>query len=126
MTKTSVSNLASAVADILQEYGEEVTDEVKESVHNAAKTCKSELKTTSPADTGEYRDGWTVKKAYESRTDIRVQVHNKDHYQLTHLLEDGHANVDGGRTPAKPHIGPAADRAAALLEKDVKLKVGLK
>ena len=86
MTKTSVSELATAVADILQEYGDDVAEEVKGSVHTAAKTCKSELKANSPSDTGAYREGWTVKKAYESRTDIRVQVHNKDHYQLTHLL----------------------------------------
>ena len=121
-----VDELADAVADALREYSEELMEDVKESVKSSAKACVAELKTTSPELTGSYKKGWRVKTAFESDSDIRLQVHNSTDYQLTHLLEDGHANVDGGRTPGKPHIGPAADKAAQLLEKDIKLKVGMK
>lgn len=122
----SIDGLAQAIAAELQAYQQEVVDDLKASVHDAGKACLNEIKANSPADTGDYRKGWKIKTAYESETDIRLQVYNKDHYQLTHLLEDGHANVDGGRTPGRPHIGPAADQAAEKMEKDVKVKVGAK
>lgn len=121
-----VDGLAAAVAEVLHEYREETAEAVKSSVKSSARVCVAELQTSSPELTGSYKKGWRVKNAYESDSDIRVQVHNKTDYQLTHLLEHGHANVNGGLTPGTPHIGPASDKAAELLEKDVKMKVGLK
>lgn len=121
-----IDELANAVTDALREYSEELMEDVKDSVRSSAEVCVSELKITSPELTGSYKKGWRIKTAFESSDDIRLQVHNATDYQLTHLLENGHANVDGGRTSGKPHIGPAADNAAQLLEKDVKLKVGMK
>lgn len=122
----SVDGLADAISRELQAYSQDVADDLKKSVKKAARVCVNELMTTSPEDTGDYRKGWRVKTAYESQSDIRVDVHNATDYQLTHLLEDGHAKVGGGRVEGTPHIGPAADNAAALLEKDVKLRVGSK
>lgn len=120
-----IDALADALAQELEDYNQDVTDSLKTSVKDASKVCVAELKATSPELTGSYASGWRKRTAYEGPTDIRMQVHNKTDYQLTHLLEDGHANVDGGRTPAYPHIGTAAEKASELLEKDVKIKVGL-
>lgn len=122
----SVDGLADAISRELQAYSQDVADDLKKSVKKAARVCVNELMTTSPEDTGDYRKGWRVKTAYESQSDIRVDVHNATDSPLTHLLEDGHAKVGGGRVEGTPHIGPAADNAAALLEKDVKLRVGSK
>lgn len=121
-----IDEFADTVVEALHEYSEELIEDVKDSVRSSAKACVAELKTTSPEATGSYKKGWRVKTAFESDSDIRLQVHNATDYQITHLLEDGHANVDGGRTAARPHIGPAADNAAQLLEKNVKMKVGMK
>ena len=120
----SVDGLADAIMDALQEFETEATEAVKESVVSAADTCLASVSANSPKDSGDYQKGWRVKKVYEGEHDMRVRVYNKDHYQRTHLLEDGHANVDGGRTEGKPHIGPAADQASRVLERDIKIKVG--
>ena len=121
-----IESLADVLAQELEDFNQDVTDGLKDSVKNAAKACVAELKSSSPELTGSYAQGWRARTAYDGPSDIRMQVHNKTDYQITHLLEDGHANVDGGRTPAYPHIGPAAEKASELLEKDVKIKVGLK
>ena len=120
-----IDNLADAIAQELHAYKQEVTDGVKKSVKKAAKACADELRVTSPKDTGEYAQSWRTRAAYEDDYDIRMEVYNRDHHQLTHLLEDGFAHVGGGRVTAQPHIGPAADNAATLLEKDIKVKVGM-
>lgn len=121
-----IDGLADAIAAELLSYSQEATEGIKASVKASAKACVAELQVTSPEMTGSYKKGWRVKNVHEDALDIRLQVHNKTDYQLTHLLEDGHANVDGGRTPGQPHIGPAAENAAKLLEKDVEMKVGPK
>lgn len=121
-----IDELAAAVVQELRGYREEVKGDLFESVDEAADACVATLRTTSPKDTGDYRKGWRKRTAYKSDSDIRLQVHNKTDYQLTHLLEDGYAKVTGGRVEGQPHIGPAADQAAQLLEKDVKIKVGKK
>ena len=121
-----MDGLAAAIADALEEFQEETMQDVKTSVEDAAKFCVKELKENSPELTGDYAKGWRKKTAYESATDIRVDVYNKTDYQLTHLLEDGHAKVSGGTVSGIPHIGPAAEKAGEKLEKNVLIKVGKK
>ena len=124
MATVAVDNLAAAIAQELQEYSAEVSEDMKEAVKSAAAACVTTLKQTSPKDTGDYAKGWRKKVAFESSQDIRMQVYNKTDYQLTHLLEDGFSHASGGRVAAQPHIQPAADQAAELLEKDVKIRIG--
>ena len=119
-----IDDLAAAVVQELQAYRAEAVEDLKGSVKKTAKVCVKTLKQTSPKDTGAYAKSWKSRKAYENRSTIRMQVHNADHYQLTHLLEDGHALKTGGRAPAHPHIQPAADAASELLEKDVTIRIG--
>ena len=116
-----IDQLTEAVLAELNSFSNEVMDDVRKEVRETAKVCVANIQVNSPADTGDYQDGWTAKVAYRGDDDIRVIVHNKAHYQRTHLLEDGHANVDGGFTPGKLHIAPAADQAAAELEGRIKV-----
>ncbi|WP_102049060.1 HK97 gp10 family phage protein [Pygmaiobacter massiliensis] len=123
--KTTINGLADAIAKELSEYSQDVTDGLKKSVKQVAKECKDEIVQNSPVLTGSYKKGWGTKINYEASDDIRVTVRNKTDYQLTHLLEYGHAGPDGtGRpTPAKPHIRPAEHNAAEKLMKQVKVVV---
>lgn len=115
--------LAGAIMQELQAYRQEVTDGVKESVKQVAVECKEEIKQNSPRRKGRYRRGWRDETAYESTEDIRVIVRNKTSYQLTHLLENGHAKRGGGRVAARVHIRPAEQHAEEKLLKKVKVVI---
>ena len=123
MAKVKIDGLADAIIKELSEYNQEVTDGVKQEVKAVAEECKTEIQQNSPKLTGSYRKGWRDVVVFENANDIRVEVHNKTDYQLTHLLEDGHAKVNGGRVEGKPHIGPAEQNAEEKLLKKVKVVV---
>ena len=102
---TKVNNIAGDIARILSQYTDEVIEDIEEAKEVTAKETVAELKKTSPKNTGAYRKGWTKKKVKGA-----IVIHNKK-YQLTHLLEFGHAKVNGGRVEGKPHIKPAEEKA---------------
>ena len=88
----------------------------KEKSGNAA---KKDIAENAPKRTGRYGKSWNVKTTLETSTAMTVMVHSKTQYQLAHLLEFGHALRQGGRTRAFPHIEPAEQRAAEMLEREV-------
>ncbi|WP_347563968.1 hypothetical protein [Neglectibacter sp. X58] len=63
---------------------------------------------------------WAVKKQKETANSLELVVHNKKRYQLTHLLEKGHAKRGGGRVRAFPHIAPAEQASIRELEEGIK------
>lgn len=125
--KVSVDGVADAIIRELKQYNQEVTDELKKEVQDAAKLCRKELRVSSPKLTGSYAKGWRTKLAYEDSKEIRVQVYNATDYQLTHLLEHGHVLVSYGKVRgtvgAKPHIGPAEEKAEKQLLKRARIIV---
>lgn len=123
MVKVKVDNLTDAIMKELSAYRKDVTDGLKQEIKEAAKECLAEIKRNSPRDTGSYRKGWRRKTVYEGWDDIRIDVYNKTDYQLTHLLEYGHAKVNGGRVDGKPHIGPAQQNTEKKLERKVRVLV---
>lgn len=108
--KIDIGNVSKVVNEYLETYSEAVQKEIKEQLPKVGKEAVKQLKTTSPVMTGQYAKGWTS-KAESDRLSTKVIVYNKTDYQLTHLLEKGHALVGGGRTSAQPHIKPAQDKA---------------
>lgn len=125
--KVSVDGMADAIIQELREYGQEVTENMKKEVQDAGTLCRKELRVSSPKLTGSYAKGWRKKTAYEDSKEIRVQVYNATDYQLTHLLEHGHALVSYGKVRgtvgAKPHIGPAEEKIEKQLLKRTKIIV---
>ena len=124
MSKTvDVNEFARAVAEELESYRQDVTDGVKDAVKDAADQCCDEIRQNSPRKKGKYRRGWRTKTDFENAEDIRITVHNKTSYQLTHLLENGHVKRGGGRVAGKPHIRPAEQHAEKKLLREVKVVV---
>lgn len=124
MSEISISELSSEIERALSDYGRGTADEVKKEVKTIASQTVQRLKSTSPKKSGKYASGWTETVAYEDKESIRVNIHNKKKPSLTHLLENGHAKLNGGRVEGIPHIGPAEE--AARRELDGRIKVVLK
>lgn len=106
--KISIDQLRAEVDDIIREYADDVEAKTDKLSVQFAKIAKSELQSTSPKKTGHYAKGWAYKKT-STKNKKSTTVHNKTDYQLTHLLENGHAKRNGGRVPGIPHIAPVEE-----------------
>ena len=104
---------------ILDEYDDKVNRVLEDTADRVSREAVDKLQNTSPKRTGEYASGWTVKKLSRSN----IIVHNATHYQLTHLLENGHviANARGtyGRVNGTKHIAPVEEWAAEELPAEI-------
>lgn len=108
--KVSASGLADAVNLELQNYSDEVREDIAKSFKKIASQCVKKLKDTSPKRTGGYKKSWT-KKVTVTPSEITAKVYNKKFSGLTHLLERGHAKSGGGRVSGTPHIAPVQEWA---------------
>lgn len=119
--------LRKIVSEVLKEYGDEVEREVAEAIPDVADNVVRELYETSPNKTGDYAKGWTYDYVTSKYGTVTVKVHNKTDWQLTHLLEWGHAIKRGGRTighaNAYPHIKQRNEYAKELLIKKVEERI---
>lgn len=120
MNKTvKIDDMADEIMKGLEEYASLASDTLKDAVKKAGDTAKKEVKENAPKRTGAYKKSWTVKKIKETSNSLELVVHSKSKYQLTHLLENGHATRNGGRTKAMPHIKPAEEKAIKQLQEDI-------
>ena len=116
---TKPDELAREIEKQLRQYNEHVEKEIEAAKKEVAQELSKDLQQHSPEQTGDYQKGWAVKKAGTS-----YLVHNKTNYQLTHLLEHGHAKKGGGRVGPVVHIRPA--EAYAIKEYLEKIEKALK
>ena len=107
MGKICIDQLMDTLGSELSSYGAETAETVKTIVKSAAQDCKKDIQNRSPKRTGDYRKGWRTQIVYDGPGGIRIRVFNRTNGQLTHLLENGHAKIDGGRVSGTPHIRPA-------------------
>ena len=122
--------LQKALTDYLENYVEDIEEDVKDTVTEVAKEAKQELIQTSPrsgiARDTKYYKGWAIRNGGRTRNKhyYGKTVWNKTNYQLTHLLEFGHATRNGGRTQAQPHIRKVEEKYgtkfADLLENKIR------
>ena len=117
--RVRIDQMAHVIMEGLQEYADLATDDMKAAVKKAGNEAKKDIQANAPVKTGAYKKSWTVKTTKETSNAMEVVVHSKNRYQLAHLLEFCHAKRGGGRTRAFPHIAPAEQRAAELLEREV-------
>ena len=117
--RVKIDQMAHVIMEGLQEYADLATEDLKKAVKKAGDEAKKDIQANAPVKTGGYKKSWTVKTTKETSNAMEVVVHSRNRYQLAHLLEFGHAKRGGGRTKAIPHIAPAEQRAAEILEREV-------
>jgi len=124
--KISPDMLAKTIEDTLQDYVDVTEEACTKGVREVANRCVSELHSAHPSGSGQY-GSWDEYNADWAKTRQKSQkgvysevVHNRKHYQLAHLLENGHALKGGGRARAFPHIAPVAQQAEDSLLSTIK------
>lgn len=108
---------------ILSEYSKEIQEAIEEEAQKIAKKGANKLKRTSPKNTGKYAKDWTM-SAEKTYYGFQFIVHNKNHYQLTHLLENPHSLRNGNPSKPIPHIYPVEQEAIKEYNKKVAEIIG--
>lgn len=124
----SADNFQGSITEIFKTYSDEVLENVNEAVREVADESKDQLKVAGSFNnlSGKYRKGWKV-TFEEKRYGIAAVVHNKV-YQLTHLLESGHAKFLWGRATGEevrafPHIEAVNEEAQQKLEEEIRRRI---
>lgn len=130
MAKTvTIDNLDSAIHDILEEYGNEVTRANSQAVRETAKTgaqavrnsAKSMFK-TQKRHPYKYAGGWRY-AVEEGRVYSKATIYNASVPGLPHLLENGHAKRGGGRVEGRAHIRPVEEKIAENFIRDIEVRL---
>ena len=112
--KVRVEDMAKALKAQLDEYAAITGEEMREAVLATGKDVKAYIKKVAPKHVptdkelkygkyrtrkaGKYAGSFTVTTTESELMATEVAVHSRTQYMLTHLLENGHAIVTGGRT----------------------------
>ena len=118
VVKVKPEQLDETIRGQLETYSAEITKNINENLKEVTETTAETLKKGGAYKerTGKYTPDWSVtaRKAVSTTQGEQYSVHNRKHYQLTHLLEKGHVTRNGKRTRAFEHILPAEQAAEEL------------
>ena len=130
--RVTTKTLASEILKEMELYTDNVSAAVSKAVDDIAVDSMRKLQATRSAHGSNvwkrYPLGWTIKRKMPTKGKNKGRktaiVYNRDHYRLTHLLENGHVIKNGtgrtyGRTRSFEHIGPVNEEAQKRLEEAI-------
>lgn len=119
MDKVKAQDLQKAIMKQLNQYTDEVVEDVKKATRNSANKAIVLLRKEAPKLTGVYSKSFRVKEMYESNLELRTLVHSPKEYPLTHLLENGHKAPDGSFVAPKPHWAKVEEKISKEFQEEV-------
>jgi alkyl hydroperoxide reductase subunit AhpF len=114
-----IENFNTALMEQLQHWTTDVQNEVCNLTNEKAEDLKDLIQENAPVarsykykkrKKGKYKRSWKVKIISNNFSYYKAVIHAGKEYSLTHLLENGHATRNGGRTEPQVHIKPARDK----------------
>jgi len=123
--KTSIDQLANEITRAVKEYTDDVSAGIKLTVDDVATAVLIETALEAPQSDsvtrGEYARSFVkTNKSLGSHGHRKYVIWNKKHYRRVHLLEFGHAKVNGGRVDEIPHMRPVYDKWEPVLLSRIK------
>lgn len=121
--KCGVDEMAAEISNILKEWRDGIENVTEESVRAATNAARNDVRARSPRSgdrprSASYAQHWRT--SFDFRGRVRKGIVYNTKAPLTHLLEFGHAYVNGGRYSGVEHIGSAQEAAAENFEKILK------
>lgn len=126
-TKVTLENFADVVSKTLEDYGEEVVENMTLVTKTVAQKGVSALRSSAGSHWSgkkgkRYSSGWRV--WYEqTRLGMDATIYNTAMPGLAHLLEHGHETVSGGRTRAIVHISPIEQEIVETYQREVEKRL---
>lgn len=120
--KVTLDNLGDAIADELTIYHESVVEAIDGLSDKAVKDLVKKTKVTAPVGArGSFKKNISGKRLEKTKRGSKHVWYVKapDH-RLTHLLVNGHATKDGGRTKGNPFLQNALSEVLPEYEQAVK------
>lgn len=119
----TIDSFAAEVDKILQEYGDDVEQNMQNIVRSVAKKGATAVKNSARgAQKGKKYPGTWTSEVENSRFRAEATIYSKKP-GLPHLLEHGHALRNGGRTGARTHIAPVEAEVISDFERQVMSKL---
>ena len=128
--KTPLLQLSDAISKILDEYADDIGNNVSEVVEQlgkkGAQALKKESRQQFPKGSGKYARGW--KSQVDKGRLFTTSVIYNDIAGLPHLLEYGHVIRNGtdrvyGEVAGREYIKPIADKLVETFEQEVMEKL---
>lgn len=123
--QTSVEQISKAISNELKIYSSSVTTGMKKVNDECMKEFVSDTKKDAPRSnskrSGKFAKHITSKTTFETPNRKVNTWYVKDpEYRLTHLIKNGHAKRNGGRTKAQDFITPNYNKLEQNFEEGIK------
>ena len=124
MAKTTLDTLASDIGKILEDFGDDVKENLDRITKQIAQKGQQALKNESKSKFkgNRYWKGWKV-DLQVGRLNTKATIYNASLPGLPHLLEHGHVKRSGGRVEGTAHIAPVEHQLVEEFEKQVRSKI---